>query len=62
MIEGFTVANVSKGINAEASGMMLELERRVDNVVIGIDVFYDPNCKVGEMPFMVSEEYVKSID
>ena len=42
--------------------MMLELERRVDNVVIGIDVFYDPNCKVGEMPFMVSEEYVKSID
>ena len=61
MMEGFTVANVSKGINAEGSGMMLELERQIDDVVIGIDVFYDPNCKAGETPFMVSEEYVKNI-
>lgn len=42
MMEGFTVAKVSIGINAEDSGMMLELERQIDNVTIGIDVVYDP--------------------
>ncbi len=61
MMEGFTVAKVSTGINAEGSGMMLELERQIDNVTIGIDVFYDPTCEEGETPFMVSEEYVKCI-
>ena len=61
MMEGFTVAKVSIGINAECSGMMLELERTIDNVTIGVDVIYDPSCEDGEMPFMVSEEYVKHI-
>lgn len=61
MMEGFTVAKVSIGINAGGSGMMLELERQIDNVSIGVDVIYNPACEEGETPFMVSEEYVKSI-
>ncbi len=61
MMEGFTVAKVSIGINAEDSGMMLELERQINNVTIGIDVIYNPVCEEGETPFMVSEEYVKCI-
>lgn len=61
MMEGFTVAKVSTGINAEGSGMMLELERQIDNVTIGVDVIYNPTCEEGETPFMVSEEYVKCI-
>lgn len=61
MMEGFTVAKVSTGINAEDSGMMLELERQVDNVTIGVDVVYNPACGAGETPFMVSDEYVRNI-
>lgn len=34
LMEGFTVAKVSTGINAEDSGMMLELERQIDNVTV----------------------------
>ena len=47
------VAKVSTGINAENSGMMLELERQIDNA-IGVDVIYNPDCEDGETPFMVS--------
>lgn len=61
MMEGFTIAKVSIGINAEGSGMMLELERQIDNVTVGIDVFYDPSIQDRDTPFMVSEEYVKCI-
>lgn len=61
LMEGFTVASVSKGINAEESGMLLELERQVDNVVLGIDFSFDPKCKENETILMVSDEYVKSI-
>lgn len=61
MMEGFTVTKVSTGINAEDRGMMLELERTIDNVTIGVDVVYNPSCEDGETPFMVSEEYVKHI-
>ena len=61
LLDGFTVAEVLTGINAEGSGMMLELERTIDNVTIGIDIFYDPVHRDGETPFMVSEEYVKQI-
>ena len=60
-MEGFTVTKVSTGINAEGSGMMLELERTIDNVTIGIDISYDPVHRDGETPFMVSEEYIKHI-
>lgn len=59
MMEGFIVTKVSTGINAEGSGMMLELERQIDNVTIGIDVVYDPNFEA--TAFMVSEEYIKHI-
>lgn len=55
------MAKVSIGINAEGSGMMLELERQIDNVTIGMDVSYDPACGDGETPLMVSEEYVKRV-
>lgn len=61
MMEGSTVTKVSTGINAEGSGMMLELERQIDNITIGVDVVYNPNCEDGETPFMISEEYVKHI-
>lgn len=61
LLEGFTVAEVLTGINAEDSGMMIGLERTIDNVTIGIDVVYNPDCEDGETPFMVSEEYVKNI-
>ncbi len=61
MMEGFTVAKVLAGINAEGSGMMLELERTIDNVVLGIDVIYNPDHEEDETPFMISDEYVKEI-
>ena len=61
MMEGFMVTKVSTGINAEGSGMMLELERTIDNVTIGVDVVYNPSCEDGETPFMVSEEYIKHV-
>lgn len=62
MMEGFTVVKVSTGINAGDSGMMLELERQIDNVTIGIDVIYNPDSEDGETPFIVSEKYVKRIE
>ncbi len=61
MMEGFTVAKVFRGINAEDSGMMIELEKKIGNVVIGIDVIYNPDHEEGETPFMVSEEYHKNV-
>lgn len=61
MMEGFTVVKVSTGINAMASGIMLELERRIANVTIGIDIVYNPDHEEYEATFMVSDEYVKSI-
>lgn len=61
MMEGSTVTRVSSGINAEGSGMMLELERTIDNVTIGVDVVYNPSCEDGETPLMLSEEYIKYI-
>ena len=59
LLEGFTVTKVSTGINAEGSGMMLEFERTIYNVTIGVDVVYDPDFEA--TAFMVSEEYVKHI-
>lgn len=61
LLEGFTVAEVLTGINAEDSGMMIGLERTIDNVTIGVDVIYNPICTEDETPLMVSEEYVKHI-
>jgi len=61
ILKGFTVTEVMLGINAEGSGMMLGLERQIDNVTIGIDVIYNPICTEDETPLMVSEEFVKNI-
>ena len=60
MLEGFSVAEAGIGINAEGSGMMIELERVIDNMTIGIDIIYDPTDEEG-VPFRISEEYVKHI-
>ena len=49
IMEGYTVVAVTTGINEGETGMLLELERKVDNVTLGIDVVYNPEC----------EEYVK---
>ena len=62
LLEGFTVAEVLTGINEEDSGMMLELERTIDNVTIGVDVIYNPICTEDSTPLMISQEYVKQID
>lgn len=61
MMEGFTVTKVLTGINAEDSGMMIELEKKVGNVRLGIDVIYNPACEDGETPLMISEEYAKNV-
>ena len=61
MMEGFTVAKVQLGINAMDSGMSIELEREIDNVVIGIDIIYDPDNEELETLLMISQEYVKRI-
>lgn len=60
-LEGFAVARVQTGINAEETGMMFELERKVDNVVLGIDIIYNPDHDEDETEMMVSDEYVKRI-
>lgn len=59
IMEGYTVASVTTGINEYDTGMILELERRVDTVTLGIDVVYNQACADGEAPLMISEEYVK---
>ena len=61
-LEGFTVAKVEQGINAEDTGMSIELEREIDNVVLGIDILYDPANEELEMPLIISQEYVKCIN
>lgn len=62
LLEGFTVAKVELGINAEDTGISIELEREVDNVVLGIDILYDPAHEELETPLIISEEYVKRIN
>lgn len=61
MMEGYTVAKVQIGINAMDSGMSIELEREIDNVVLGIDIVYDPDHEELESPLIISQEYVKRI-
>lgn len=63
ILEGYTIAKIDTGINAEDTGMLIELERVIDNVTLGIIVIYNPNCEkeLGETEFMVSNEYVKNI-
>lgn len=58
MMEGRTVAKAYTGINAMGTGMVLELERQIDNVVIGVDVSYNPDNEDGEPKLAISDEYV----
>lgn len=64
ILEGYTITNVSTGINAEDSGMLLELSKKIDNVTIEIDVCFNPapDPDINETEFMISEEYVKKIE
>ena len=64
ILEGYTITNVSTGINAEDSGMLLELSKKIDNVTLGIDVCFNPapDPDINEPEFMISEEYVKKIE
>lgn len=41
--------------------MLIELEREVDNVVLGIDILYDPDHEELEEPCQISQEYVKCV-
>lgn len=59
VMEGYTVAAITTGINKFDTGMLLELERKVDNVTLGIDVIYDPEHGENGTALMISEEYVK---
>lgn len=61
LLEGFTVAELLTGITAEGNGMIIKLERTVDNVTLGIDIIYNPICAEDETPLMISQEYVKHI-
>lgn len=61
-LEGFTVEETLLGINAEGTGMSLELSRKVDNVILGIDVVYNPDHEEGETPLMISNEFVRRIE
>lgn len=55
------MANVTLGVNAEGSGLLMELEREVDNVTIGIDILYDLEHSEDEPELMISSEYIKRI-
>ena len=61
IMEGFVVASAGTGINASGTGLMLELERTIDNVTIGIDVIYNPDHEENETALMISQEYIKRI-
>ena len=60
-LKGYTVTNVSFGVNHEDTGMLIELEREIDNVTLGIDILYDPDNEESEEPCKISQEYVKHI-
>lgn len=57
IMEGYTVAAITNGINEFDTGMLFELERKVDGVTLGIDVVYNPDCGEDETSLMISEEY-----
>lgn len=61
LLEGFTVAKSTTGVNHKETGLILELERQIDNVVIGVDVIYDPEHEDGEAELAISKEYVKEL-
>lgn len=61
MLEGYAVANVTSCINANEEGLIIELERQIDNVTIGIDIVYNPDHAEDATELMISNEFVKKI-
>lgn len=57
----YHVANVQPYVNAEENGLMIELERVIDNVTIGVIMIYDPEHEDDETEMMISDPYVKEI-
>lgn len=56
---GYYVSNARKDINAEETGLLIELEREIEGGIIGIDICYDPGEESEDIPFTISREYIK---
>lgn len=61
LLEGYRVNKVTVGINAEDTGLLIEMEREITGGLIGIDILYDPSEENKETPFMISDEYIKHV-
>lgn len=61
IMKGFTLVNVKIGINAEETGMHMELERNINNIAIGMDIIYNPDHEENETDLMISKEYIKRV-
>lgn len=60
-LEGYTITKVQSGVFADETGMIIELEREIDNVILGIDIVYDPEHTENEMDLAISNEYMKRV-
>ena len=61
LLEGYVVSNVSSGFSTNEKGLIIELERQIDNVTIGIDIVYNPDHMECDTELMISNEFVKNI-
>ena len=61
LLEGFVVSNVTSGFSTNEKGLIIELERQIDNVTIGIDIVYNPDHVEDDTELMISNEFVKKI-
>lgn len=61
LLEGYVVSNVTSGFSTNEKGLIIELERQIDNVTIGIDIVYNPDHVEDDTELMISNEFVKKI-
>lgn len=61
ILVGYYVSNARKDINADETGILIELEKYVEGGVLGIDICYDPSEKSEEIPFSITNEYIKRV-
>lgn len=61
LLEGYVVSNVTSGFSTNEKGLIIELERQIDNVTIGIDIVYNPDHAEDATELMISNEFVKKI-
>lgn len=54
---GFIVEKVYTCVNESGTGVMMELTKKIENVIIGITVIHDPD----EVSYEVSNEYIVDI-